>query len=133
MQIPYALSTVLDPRFKSVCYSHASEAQWLKSQVCSALEKSLPLKADMDSRITASTPTTDSDVWSVFGALASTSTVSTASRRPLLELEDCLHSPLRPRAENPYLWWRTSGKDTFPQLAKVAQLYTGIPATQVSS
>lgn len=65
LQVTYALSTALDPRFKAVCYNTTSEKQWLKSQLCSAVEKSLPQGRDEEE---ARAPARDvsSDVWNVF-------------------------------------------------------------------
>ncbi|KAG0429922.1 hypothetical protein HPB47_023163 [Ixodes persulcatus] len=128
----HALSTLLDPRFKAVCYTVPSEKQWAKNHLCEAVEKTLPPEENSEQTqgTTAPPASASSDVWDVFGALASTSTSSICSRRPSEEVEEYLYSPVRPRSENPYLWWRNLGKDKYPLLAKVAQLYLSIPATQ---
>lgn len=134
-QSAHALSTLLDPRFKAVCYTVPIEKQWAKDYLCEAVEKTLPPEENSEQTqgTTAPPAAASSDVWDVFGALASTSTSSICSRRPSEEVEEYLYSPVRPRSENPYLWWRNLGKDKYPLLAKVAQLYLSIPATQVSS
>lgn len=33
LQVSYALSTALDPRFKAVCYDATCEKQWLKQEL----------------------------------------------------------------------------------------------------
>ncbi|XP_070386227.1 zinc finger BED domain-containing protein 4-like [Dermacentor albipictus] len=131
LQVTYALSTALDPRFKAVCYDTTSEKRWLKNLLCSAVEKSLPQERDSEEP-SAPAQAVSSDVWDVFGALASTTTSSTGSQRLMEEVEEYLHAPVRPRLENPFLWWKNFGEDKYPSLSKLARLYLSVPATQVS-
>ncbi|XP_070392601.1 uncharacterized protein [Dermacentor albipictus] len=131
LQVTYALSTALDPRFKAVCYDTTSEKRWLKNLLCSAVEKSLLQGRDSEEP-SAPAQAVSSDVWDVFGALASTTTSSTGSQRLMEEVEEYLHAPVRPRLENPFLWWKNFGEYKYPSLSKLARLYLSVPATQVS-
>ncbi|KAH7986021.1 hypothetical protein HPB52_025261 [Rhipicephalus sanguineus] len=107
LQVPYALSTALDPRFKAVCYDATCEKRWLKSELCSALEKSLPQQNDEEepsvSSASAEAASSSSDVWSVFGTLAGSNTAPTGSERLKKEVEEYLHAPVQPRLDNPFL------------------------------
>lgn len=137
LQVPYALSTALDPRFKAVCYDATCEKRWLKSELCSALEKSLPQQNDEEepsvSSASAEAASSSSDVWSVFGTLAGSNTAPTGSERLKKEVEEYLHAPVQPRLDNPFLWWKNIGKAKYPSLYNIARLYLSVPATQVSS
>lgn len=135
LQVPYALSTALDPRFKAVCYD-TSERQWLKGELCSSLEKSLPQGQEEEEPTVSHAPAQAvcSDVWNVFGSLASSSTPSsTRSQRLKEQVEEPLHAPVQPCSENPFLWWKNFGAAKYPSLSRLARLYLSVPATQVSS
>lgn len=134
MQSAHALSTLLDPRFKAVCYTEASEKQWLKNHLYSAVEKVLPPDSGKEADASCTPAPVISDVWDVFGALASTSSSQASTRQqPQEEVEDYLRMPVIPRSENPYLWWKNTGKSRYPVLSRIALMYLSIPATQVSS
>lgn len=48
-------------------------------------------------------------------------------------MADYLATPMLPRSENPLEWWKSHGSQLYPALAKVAQKYLSIPATQARS
>ncbi|KAH7946295.1 hypothetical protein HPB49_022830 [Dermacentor silvarum] len=47
--------------------------------------------------------------------------------------EDYLGAPVLPQSEYPLEWWKSHGSQLYPVLAKVAQKYLSIPATQARS
>lgn len=135
LQVPYAFSTALDPRFKAVCFD-TCERQWLKGELCSSLEKNLHQEQEEEEPTVSHAPAQAvcSDVWNVFGSLAASSTSSsTHSQRLKEEVEEYFHTPVQPRSENPLLWWKNFGAAKYPSLSGLARLYLSVPATQVSS
>ncbi|KAH9383796.1 hypothetical protein HPB48_025566 [Haemaphysalis longicornis] len=105
-----------------------------KNHLYSAVEKVLPAHSGKEADASCTPAPVISDVWVVFGALASTNSSQASTRQqPQEEVEDYLRMPVIPRSENPYLWWKNTGKSRYPVLSRIALIYLSIPATQVSS
>lgn len=131
-----ALAMLIDPRFKSVCYTTETEKKWAKALLTSSAEKLPPPLQEHDQEPSVKPGPAmgaTSTVWTVFSELSSTARKETDNGHAARQAADYLSAPLLPRAENPLDWWKGRGSQLYPALAKVAQMYLSIPATQTRS
>lgn len=131
-----ALAMLIDPRFKSICYTTEAEKKWARALLVSTVEKLLPSQQKQDqgcSVVPESAMGATSTVWTIFSTLSSTACQETDNGHTARQVCDYVSAPLLPRAENPLDWWKGRGSQSYPALAKVAQRYLSIPATQTRS
>ncbi|KAH9373320.1 hypothetical protein HPB48_018373 [Haemaphysalis longicornis] len=119
-----ALAMLIDPRFKSICYTTEAEKKWARALLVSTVEKLLPSQQKQDqgcSVVPESAMGAASTVWTIFSTLSSTACQETDNGHTAKQVCDYLSAPLLPRAENPLDWWKGRGSQSYPALAKVAQ------------
>ena len=132
----FAMSTLLDPRFKSLAFSTQRLTQVDKMVVNESLKIESAVQGDENNE---NNPTIEekptSSLWAVFDQAVSKQKKKQNCKKLEIELElkKFKSMPNLERAENPLEWWEKSGKVLFPNLYPTAIKYLVIPATSVPS
>lgn len=129
----WAMSSLLDPRFKSLRFLHPEKTSVVRGHLLTILREgddpSVTVKTETDVPIVPQTkrirlldrlPTDVIDLTKVNSTHASVEH----------ELEQYISEPVQ--VENPLQWWQAN-ENKFPHIAKLARKYLCIPATEVAS
>ncbi|KAG0444628.1 hypothetical protein HPB47_013578 [Ixodes persulcatus] len=133
MALVPANAMLVDPRYKDICYTEESKKKWAKATLVAAATELMP----EDCAQTSACPDTEkppaNTLWGVFSSLSSSVVQQSANDSVSRQVADYLGTPVLPRSENPLEWWKSHGSRMYPALARVAQKYLSIPATQARS
>ena len=134
-----AVSSYCDPRFKKLAFKDKRALEQAQARLTQEI-----LQSATESRSTPPLPSTESantsnpeSLWSSFDKkvteVATTRQVAIVTRIDCdMELKMYCNDPVLNRKEDPLLWWKNN-EAKFPNLAKIAKKYLGIPATSVPS
>lgn len=128
-----ALCTIVDPRYKAALFEDGNERQHAISMLNKALSTSTFVdEQQLDSTNEVQTESTGS-LWDELDKLplSSQPQVNESSSK-MKAIESYLAAPRLPRRCNPHEWW-THNKHHHPAIAKIADNYLSLPATQVAS
>ncbi|KAH8040937.1 hypothetical protein HPB51_013107 [Rhipicephalus microplus] len=130
-----ANAMLVDPRYKDICYTEDSQKKWANAALATAANEIMPVQNECSQAPVCpdmEKPPANT-LWSVFSSLTSNVLQDNAHESVPSQVAECLGAPVLPRSENPLEWWKTHGSRLYPALAKVAQKYLSIPATQTRS
>jgi hypothetical protein len=138
-QSVYALSTLLDPRFKIACFNSQNAAAKAKCDLLDQLKLS-DCHTPLHSPISIEPPSkkqrlSDQNPWSCLESLMHSQicAVPTNSHTEVeAELSQYLQQALLPRTQDPIEWWKANSSQ-FPNLSKIAGKYLSAPPTSVPS
>ncbi|KAH8019297.1 hypothetical protein HPB51_018809 [Rhipicephalus microplus] len=126
---------LVDPRYKEICYTEDSQKNWAKAALAAAANELMQAQNECSQApvCPAMEKPQANTLWSVFSSLTSNVLQYNAHESVPSQVAEYLGAPVLPRSENPLEWWKTHGSRLYPALAKVAQKYLSIPATQARS
>ncbi|XP_056871243.1 zinc finger BED domain-containing protein 4-like [Takifugu flavidus] len=134
----FSLSSLLDPRFKTLGFQSPSNAESavhrLKSE-CAALLQNAPTQEDPPSTSTAQPePAASSQVIDPWKLLDRDAEEARASRNAtadaIVEVQRYLSAPPLERSQDPLVYW-TTNKALYPNLYHLANQYLATPASSV--
>ena len=131
----YAISTLLDPRFKALAFCSQRLNNVDKMVVNQTLNFKSNIQEESSSENETKPETPSSSHWAIFDQAVSKQKkgVNSSKLEIELELKKFKSLPNLERSENPLEWWEKSGKALFPNLYNTAIRYLIIPATSVPS
>ncbi|KAK3910825.1 Zinc finger BED domain-containing protein 4 [Frankliniella fusca] len=133
----YAISTILDPRFKNKFFQQPTACANGISSIARLMEEMVRERERTPSPIPPEQPPVPTDdFWGEHDVLVAAQqnaapTITLAGGMPT-ELKIYLDQPLEPRTTHPLLYWERM-TSTFPVLSPIALRYAVIPATSVPS
>jgi hypothetical protein len=136
----FSVSTLLDPRFKTRCFSSESVSD--KAKGCLFLSKYVMESEDDSCVILTEEPNPkrqrvqiahDGSPWSCLDQVLSSTQVTQMPKSKIeIELNTYLAESLLPRTNDPLIWWQAN-QNRFPLLAPIARTYLASPPTSVPS
>jgi len=132
----FAISTILDPRYKRVHFQSPRAVSTAISYINSQLKTvavNNNVESDKTDQLTPRTEIKEFDVWTFHDSLIESNAPSFDESGGInFELRQYLNQPLIPRNRDPFKYWQTL-KFVYPTLFAVAMRYLSVVATSVPS
>lgn len=130
------ISTILDPRFKTVGFSNENVADKAKEELIDCVTAIIEKKTTVqqaETEIKTAPETNRTSIWSSFDKKVSSvkkSLASTAQIKAKAEIQRYLQDSLLERSEDPLYWWMNAAY-VYPHLSETVRLKFGQVATSV--
>ncbi|XP_059095066.1 zinc finger BED domain-containing protein 4-like [Tigriopus californicus] len=128
-----AISTILDPRFKSHGFQYDCKLTHASDLLLQELGKLIEVEAPFHQVEESRPKQTRTSLWEPFDQCIVQKRESGLFKSARCELNAYFQQPCESRHSNQITWWNKDGRAQFPLLYKLAMKYSIIPATSVPS